>query len=88
VKKIILLFMMIVLFFMASSGCGKDPCPPFRKAVCGKCGEKSPACRELLKSLERAQTEGRDLNTLCDRGKQVLDKLSVDPCQVVYPTGD
>ena len=69
-------------------GCGSEPCPPFKKAVCGGCGEKSPACRSLLESLERAREEGRDLDTLCEKGHEFFKELSGDRCGVVLPTSE
>jgi len=76
-----LIAVVLLAALAAATGCGKDPCPPFIKAVCGQCGEKSAACVELNQSLDRAREENRDIDALCERGHDLYKSLDGDRCR-------
>lgn len=80
-RRLFTALVLIVAALAFSAGCGKDPCPPFIKAVCGQCGEKSAACVELNTSLARAKEERRDIDALCERGHDEFKSLEGDRCR-------
>jgi len=79
--RYVLSALILTLVTLAGPACGEDPCPPFRKAVCSQCGEKSAACQELRLSLQRAVDENRDLDALCEKGHDRFKDLEGDRCR-------